>query len=102
MTVHDEAVPGSTEDATELRDSKSIGVATHCGKGRKRTQQLRQEHHVTDEEVSYKSFDSADIYIRDLLSLFVSMFTKGWVSFRQVPQHGVEGADEEVMPELHH
>lgn len=31
MAVHDEAVPGSTEDATELRDSERIGVATHCG-----------------------------------------------------------------------
>lgn len=34
VSVHDETIPGSTEHATELRDSKSIGVTTHCGNTR--------------------------------------------------------------------
>lgn len=57
VTVHDEAVPGSAEDATELRNSKSIGISTHCGnmsteRLEKGKESNNSEHHVTD-EVSY-------------------------------------------------
>lgn len=31
VSVHEEAVPGGTEHAAELRDSKSIGVTADCG-----------------------------------------------------------------------
>lgn len=101
MPVHDEAVPGSAENTTELRDSKSIGVAAHWRNTQAQRAQMKEnisttqpEHHVTEEKIGHQSFISACVC--------VCVFTKDWISLCQVLQHGVEGADEEIVPELHH
>lgn len=55
VSVHEEAVPGSAEHATELRDGKSIGVTAHCRNTPAQMAQMKRnisttqpEHPVTD------------------------------------------------------
>ncbi len=43
MSVHDEAVPGSTQDAAQLRYSKGVDVLAHCRENTAEDETVREK-----------------------------------------------------------
>lgn len=92
VPVHEQPVPWSAEHTAQLGDGEGVDVLADCGDTRAEGQVTRLCEFLMS---TWRALNALRVGPFE-------WFTQRGLPVSQMLQHGVEGPDEEVVPELHH